>query len=143
MDKYKKECLDELLATVFYIEPRLLGGLDIRQLKVVVRMFGILMETGEVDSFVEIMENVIDMTTEERNELVDTLKYTSLAKINKTIRLLKDRAKSVANLKNLVYNEDLKAGEINAIQPFMENNYWLLGEKYRSEERRVGKECRL
>jgi len=93
-------------------------------------MFGILMETGEVDSFVEIMENVIDMTTEERNELVDTLKYTSLAKINKTIRLLKDRAKSVANLKNLVYNEDLKAGEINAIQPFMENNYWLLGEKY-------------
>ncbi|MCI8448296.1 MAG: hypothetical protein HFH30_07845 [Eubacterium sp.] len=130
VDKYKKECLDELLATVFYIEPRLLGGLDIRQLKVVVRMFGILMETGEVDSFVEIMENVIDMTTEERNELVDTLKYTSLAKINKTIRLLKDRAKSVANLKNLVYNEDLKAGEINAIQPFMENNYWLLGEKY-------------
>ena len=28
VDKYKKECLDELLSTVYYIEPRLLGGLD-------------------------------------------------------------------------------------------------------------------
>lgn len=130
VDKYKKECLDELLSTVFYIEPRLLGGLDNKQLKIVVRMFGILMETGEVNSFVEIMENVIDMTVEERNELADTLKYTSLAKINKTIQLLKDRARSVANLKKLVYNEDIEAGEINAIQPFIENNYWLLGEKY-------------
>lgn len=130
VDKYKKECLDELLSTIFYIEPRLLGGLDNKQLKIVVRMFGILMETGEVSSFVEIMENVIDMTVEERNELADTLKYTSLAHINRTIQLLKDRAISVANLKKLVYNEDIKAGEINAIQPFMENNYWLLGEKY-------------
>ena len=130
VDKYKKECLDELLSTVYYIEPRLLGGLDNKQIKVVVRMFDILMENGEIDSFVEIMENVIDMTAEERDELADTLKYTSLSRVNKTVQLLKDRAKSVANLKKLVFNEDIDAGEINAIQPFIENNYWLLGEKY-------------
>lgn len=130
VDKYKKECLDELLSTVYYIEPRLLGGLDNKQIKVVVRMFDILMENGEIDSFVEIMENVIDMTAEERDELADTLNYTSLSRVNKTVQLLKDRAKSVANLKKLVFNEDIDAGEINAIQPFIENNYWLLGEKY-------------
>lgn len=130
VDKYKKECLDELLSTVYYIEPRLLGGLDNKQLKVIVRMFGVLMETGEINSFVEIMENVIEMTPEERDELADTLKYTSLAHINNTIQLLKDRARSVANLKKLVFDRNLGAGEINAIQPFIENNYWLLGEKY-------------
>ncbi len=130
VDKYKKECLDELLSTVYYIEPRLLGGLDNKQLKVIVRMFGVLMETGEINSFIEIMENVIEMTPEERNELVDTLKYTSLAHINNTIQLLKDRARSVANLKKLVFDSNLGAGEINAIQPFIEKNYWLLGEKY-------------
>lgn len=130
IDKYKKECLDELLSTVYYIEPKLLGGLDNKQLKVVVRMFGILMETGEINSFIEIMDNVIEMTPEERNELADTLKYTSLANINNTIQLLKDRARSVANLKKLVFDSNLEAGEVNAIQPFIENNYWLLGEKY-------------
>ena len=130
VDKYKKECLDELLSTVFYIEPRLFGGLDNKQIKVIVRMLGLLMETGEADSFIEIMENVIDMTAEERSELADTLKYTTLAKINKTIQLLKDRARSVANLKKLVFDEKMEAGEINAIQPFIENNYWILGEKY-------------
>lgn len=130
VDKYKKECLDELLSTVYYIEPRLLGGLDNKQLKVIVRMFGVLMETGEINSFIEIMENVIEMTPEERDELADTLKYTSLAHINNTIQLLKDRAISVANLKKMVFDSNLGAGEINAIQPFIENNYWLLGEKY-------------
>lgn len=130
IDKYKKECLDEMLSTVYYIEPRLLGGLDNKQLKVVVRMFGVLMETGEINSFIEIMDNVIEMSPEEREELADTLKYTSLANINSTIKLLKDRARSVANLKKLVFDTDLGAGEINAIQPFIENNYWLLGEKY-------------
>ena len=130
IDKYKKECLNELLSTVYYIEPRLLGGLDNKQIKVVVRMFDVLMETGEINSFVKIMENVIDMTAEERDELADTLKYTSLSRVNKTIQLLKDRAQSVANLKKLVYDENIAAGEINAIQPFIENNYWLLGEKY-------------
>lgn len=130
VDKYKKECLDELLSTVYYIEPRLLGSLDNKQLKVIVRMFGVLMETGEINSFVEILENVIEMTPEERDELADTLKYTSLAHINNTIQLLKDRARSVANLKKLVFDRNLGAGEINAIQPFIENNYWLLGEKY-------------
>ena len=38
------------------------------------------------------MENVIDMTAEERDELADTLKYTSLSRVNKTVQLLKDRA---------------------------------------------------
>lgn len=130
VDKYKKECLDELLSTVYYIEPRLLSGLDNKQLRVIVRMFGVLMETGEIKSFIEIMDNVIEMSPEERDELADTLKYTSLVHINNTIRLLKDRSRSVANLKKLVYDKSFEAGEINAIQPFIENNYWLLGEKY-------------
>ena len=130
IDKYKKECLDELLSTIYYIEPRLLGTLDNKQIKVIVRMFDVLMENGEIDSFIEIMDNVLEMTPEERNELANTLKYTSLAHINSTIQLLKDRLKSVANLKKLVFDSSLNAGEINAIQPFIEENYWLLGEKY-------------
>ena len=130
VDMYKKECLDELIATVYYIEPRIFASLNDNQLKTIIRMFGVLLESGEISSFIAIMDGVVEMSKEDRDELANLLEYTSMSQITKTIRLLKDRAQSVANLKKLVFDDSIKAGEINAIQPFIEKNYWLFGEQY-------------
>lgn len=130
IDRYKKDCLDELITTIYYIEPRLLGSLHDNQLKTVIKMFGVLMESGEIESFIKIMDSVVDMSREEKDELASVLEFTTMARITKTIQLLKDRAQSVANLKKLVFDTNIGAGEINAIQPFVEKNYWLFGEQY-------------
>lgn len=130
VDRYRKECLDEIISTIYYIEPRLLGNLKDNQLKTVIKMLGLLLESGEINNFIKIMDSVIEMTREEREGLATLLEFTTMSKITKTIQLLKDRAQSVANLKKLVYDDSLGAGEVNAIQPFIEKNYWLFGEQY-------------
>jgi Histidine kinase-, DNA gyrase B-, and HSP90-like ATPase. len=130
MDNFKKVCLDELISTVYYVEPSILSGLNKAQLKTIIRMFALVMESGERDSFIKIIDSVASMSKEERNELADALEYTTMSNISKTILMLKDRAQAVADLKELVFNKDLEAGEINALQPFIEKHYWLFGEQY-------------
>jgi hypothetical protein len=130
VDRYKKQCLDEMISTIYYIEPRLLGSLKDNQLKTMIKMFALLLESGEIDSFIKIMESVIEMSKDERDDLAALLEFTSMSSITKTIQLLKDRAQSVVNLKKLVFDQSIGAGEINAIQPFIEKNYWLFGEQY-------------
>lgn len=130
VDNFKKECLDELISTVYYVEPKILSGLNKPQLKTIIRMFALVMESGERDSFVKIIDSVVNMSKDEREELAGALEYTTMSNISRTILLLKDRAQAVADLKELVFNKELGAGEINAIQPFIEKHYWLFGEQY-------------
>lgn len=130
VDKFKKECLDELISTVYYVEPKILSGLNNPQLKTLIRMFALIMESGERDSFIKIIDSVVNMSQDERTELAEALEYTTMSNISRTIIMLKDRAQAVADLKELVFNEELGAGEINAIQPFIEKHYWLFGEQY-------------
>lgn len=130
VDNFKKECLDELISTVYYVEPKILSGLNKPQLKTIIRMFALIMESGERDSFVEIIDSVVNMSQDERAELAEALEYTSMSNISRTIIMLKDRTQAVADLKELVFNKKLEAGEINAIQPFIEKHYWLFGEQY-------------
>lgn len=130
VDKFKKECLDELISTVYYVEPKILSGLNKPQLKTLIRMFALIMESGERDSFIKIIDSVVNMSQDERTELAEALEYTTMSNISRTIIMLKDRAQAVADLKELVFNKELGAGEINAIQPFIEKHYWLFGEQY-------------
>lgn len=130
VDKFKKECLDELISTVYYVEPKILSGLNKLQLKTLIRMFALIMESGERDSFIKIIDSVVNMSQDERTELAEALEYTTMSNISRTIIMLKDRAQAVADLKELVFNKELGAGEINAIQPFIEKHYWLFGEQY-------------
>lgn len=130
VDNFKKECLDELISTVYYVEPKILSGLNKPQLKTLIRMFALIMESGERDSFIKIIDSVVNMSQDERTELTEALEYTSMSNISRTIIMLKDRAQAVADLKELVFNKELGAGEINAIQPFIEKHYWLFGEEY-------------
>jgi hypothetical protein len=130
VDNFKKECLDELISTVYYVEPKILSGLNKPQLKTIIRMFALIMESGERDSFVKIIDSVVNMSKDERAELAEALEYTTMSNISRTIIMLKDRAQAVADLKELVFNKELGAGEINAIQPFIEKHYWLFGEQY-------------
>ena len=53
-----------------------------------------------------------------------------MSNITKTIKLIQDRYKAVAELKELVFNSDLKANEVDHIQAEIEKHFWLFGEEY-------------
>ena len=58
------------------------------------------------------------------------LKNFSLSNITKTINLLKDRFAAIEDLKQLVFNSELKANEVDHIQKMIERHYWIFGEQY-------------
>ena len=53
-----------------------------------------------------------------------------MSAIIKTIRLIEDRYVAVDQFKDLIFDRDLGANEIDHIQKMVEKHYWIFGEQY-------------
>lgn len=129
-DRYRKEALDTMISNIYYAEPKIFSNLNITQQKTLVRLFDLILTSDELDSLFDIIGDIVDMSDDERKGLSEVLKYTTMSNITKTIKLLKDRAIVIEQLKSLVFNKSENITEVNHIQPFIENNYWIFGEQY-------------
>ena len=58
------------------------------------------------------------------------MKSSTLSGIIKTIKLIEDRYRAIAELKELLFHAELAANESYHIQKAVENHYWLFGEQY-------------
>lgn len=130
MDKLKKEYLENVIECIYVAQPSMFSNLNKDQKNTFIRFLDLSLESGEVDSLYKILEDVIELQPEERKELASMLKYTTLSNIIKTLRILEDRIKCLNSLKELVFNKELNANEVNHLQKFMEENFWILGEEY-------------
>ncbi len=130
MEKFKHEELENLVSIVCEKEPKIFSQLNKEQKKTLVRLFDLIIENGDTDSLYKILDQVIELDDDERDELAMLLDKSSLSNITKTIKLIHDRYKTVAELKELVFNPDLKADEVHHLQKVIENHFWLFGEEY-------------
>lgn len=129
-DRVREESLDEMISTIYAAEPRIFSNLNITQQKTLVRLFDLTIQSGEIDSLYSIIEGIVDMSAEDREELATLLKYTDMSSITKTISVIKDRLEAIQRLKKLVLDDTQFVTETGHIQPFIEKNYWLFGEEY-------------
>lgn len=88
------------------------------------------MQTGETDNLFVILNEVIELDTEERDELANELRYSTLGNIIKATKLIQDRYRAIDLLKQLLYNYELNANERDHLQKFIEEHYWVFGEQY-------------
>lgn len=130
MDKFREESLDKMIETIYSAQPKIFTGLNIPQQKTLVRLFDMSLQSGEIDSLYKIIEGVLDMQVQERDELANLLEYTKMSHITKAITLIKDRLQAIADLKQLVLNKDLKANERDHLQKLIEQHYWIFGEEF-------------
>ena len=130
LDKHREEILDDMIQAIYVAEPKIFSNLNLTQQKTLIRLFDMSMQAGSADSLYNVLEDVLDMDTEERDELADLLKYTSMSNITKTIALIKDRLLAINDLKQLVFNKALSTKEVPHLQKFIEKHYWLFGEQY-------------
>jgi Histidine kinase-, DNA gyrase B-, and HSP90-like ATPase len=129
-DKLRKENYEEFIKELYQVEPKIFTGLNIQQQKTFSNLLFLVMDSGERDELLEIISQIVQLTTEERNHLANTLKITTLSSIIKTIKLIEDRIKVVNDLKELVFNTDLQAKEVPHLQNAIEKHYWIFGEQY-------------
>ncbi|GMQ65394.1 ATP-binding protein [Vallitalea maricola] len=129
-DQQRKEDFKQVLNEIYCIQPKIFRGLNAEQEKTVLGFLNVLLDTDERDSILDIMSKVIELSKEERVELSNVLKKTTLNKVTKTLKLIENRYKVIECLKKLVYDLEKYTNERNHIQKIVEENYWLFGEQY-------------
>ncbi|MCB0410139.1 MAG: hypothetical protein KDD29_07955, partial [Flavobacteriales bacterium] len=129
-DEVRKDELETLVKELYEVEPALFVKLNVEQKKTFLHLLNLVLDSDERESLFKILENVIDLDFEERQELEKILKTTKLSNIIKALRLVHDRLIVLNKLKELVFKHELKANEVNHLQKVIEEHYWILGEEY-------------
>jgi hypothetical protein len=128
--KFKKEELRNVVCELYQIQPKIFVKLNIEQKRTFIGLLKLLLDSDERDRLISIIDKVIDLSSEERQDLYNLLKTNQLNRIVKTIKLISGRYRVVEALKQLVFNHDFGANERDHLQPLIKNNYWIFGEQY-------------
>lgn len=129
-DQARKADLVNVVKAIYCIEPKLFQGLNKEQQKISVGLINILLEKDERQTILELIGQIVSMTTEERNELAGILRKTTVANITRMVSLIESRYKVIMLLKSLIYDLKKFTSEIHHLQKAIEENYWLFGEQY-------------
>lgn len=129
-DIERRKDLIETIKNIYYVQPKIFKGLKTEQEKTLVGFLNLLLDSDERERILTIIDSVVNLTEEERIQLSDVLKTTSMSKINRTINMMHNRLEVVECLRLLVYDLAVFTNERDHIQKIIENNYWLFGEQY-------------
>ena len=129
-EQARKKDLISVVKGIYCIEPKIFQGLNKEQQKVSVALINLLLDTDERESITEIVGQVVNMSQDERKELAEILKKTTISKISRTINLIEARFKIIELLKLLVFDLEKFTTERDHLQKAIEENYWLFGEQY-------------
>jgi hypothetical protein len=129
-EKFRKESLIETLKSLYEVQPKLFTSLNINQKKTFVRFLDLLLDSNERDDIFKVLDEILDLEPKEREDLAKIFKTTRLNRVIETLKLIQDRYDTINSLKELVYNPDLKANEVNHLQKLIESHYWIFGEQY-------------
>ena len=130
-EEKRKEELEELVKNLYEVEPRVFMKLNTEQKAIFLQLLNLVIDSGERDSLFQIIGAVVDLDSNDRKEFAKLLDTTRLKYVISTIKLIKDRILVLEDLKRLVFNHELKAGEVKHLQKFIEKHYWIFGEEYR------------
>lgn len=129
-EQARKTELEEVIKGLYQIQPKIFSASSFEQKKTFIHFLNALLDSDERDQILEIIAEIVELDHEERKDLLKLLKTSKLSGIIRTIKLIANRYKIVDQLKELVFNKDLKANERDHIQKMIDENYWIFGEKY-------------
>lgn len=129
-EKYRQKDLENVVKELYCIQPKIFQGLKETQSKTLVGFLNLLLDTDQREQVLEIIDNVIRLSDEERELLAKSLKKTNLLNITKLVSLLESRYNVIQIIKSLVFDFEKFTTERDHIQKVIENNYWLFGEQY-------------
>ncbi len=119
----RKKDLIETIKNIYYVQPKIFKGLKKEQEKTLVGFLNLLLDSDERERILTIIDGVVNLTEDERIQLSNVLKTTSMSKINRTINMMHNRLEVVECLKLLVYDLSTFTNERDHIQKIIENNY--------------------
>ena len=112
------------------MEPLIFHKLKQIQEKSLLGFLNLLLSSEERENVLTIIEQVVELSPQQRTDFSMILKKTSLENIIDTIKFIEDRYKVIELLKSIVYDLTKFANERDHVQKIVERHFWLFGEQY-------------
>lgn len=100
-DQERKLDLLNVIKEIYCIQPKIFKGLKKEQQQTCVGFLNLLLDTDERENILSILSGIVTLSTEERVQLSQTLRTTSLSRILRTIKMIRNRFEVVEQLKIL------------------------------------------
>ncbi len=128
--RMRKRDLETVTKEMYRIEPKIFYKLKPIQEKSLLGFLNLLLSSEERENVLNIIEQIVELSPEQRRDFSDILKKTKLENIIESIKFIEDRYKVIELLKSIVYDLTEFANERNHIQKIIEHHFWLFGEQY-------------
>jgi len=124
------EDLETVLQEIYIIEPQVLSDLSPKQIKTLIGLLRLILNSDEREYVIQIIEQVVELEQKDRKKLCDILRVTDLNRIIKTMDLIVERLKVLKLLNEIIFKPEYGANERDHLQKIVELNYWIFGEEY-------------
>lgn len=128
---YDEESYDDLIKTIYTISPSLFVGKSKPEKKFICAAFAGLLSTQDDILIKTILEQLLELSEDEKEDLLDILKRTTFSNIIKTIKEIDHRLEVIAKLKFLISEHEKETLEVKHLQKILDENFWLFGEQFR------------
>lgn len=129
-DEFLFENTKEMLEELYLYSPKFLTKQSDDQKAVFVKLVYTVLAEGNTTKVFDILDKVLNLSEEEREQFSKLLENMELSNIIKTVQLINDRLDTIKILEQFVYNESLNANEVRHLQGVISQHYWLFGEEY-------------
>lgn len=126
----RKNDLKRVTKEIFKLEPLIFHKLKQIQEKSLLGFLNLLLSSEERENVLTIIEQVVELSPQQRTDFSMILKKTSLENIIDTIKFIEERYKVIELLKSIVYDLTKFANERDHVQKIIERHFWLFGEQY-------------
>lgn len=128
--KMQKQDLEKVTKEIYKIEPKIFYKLKPVQEKSLLGFLNLLLNSKERENVLTIVEQIVELTPEQRQDFSDMLRKTKLENVIDTIKFIQDRYKVIELLKTVVFDMTQYANERDHIQKIVQQHFWLFGEQF-------------
>jgi hypothetical protein len=128
---YDNQAYEDLLKTVYTISPSLFVGKDKKEKRFICATFAGLLSIQDNNLIQIILQQLQDLTEDEKKYLTDVLQRTSLSSIVRTIKEVDHRLQIIDNLEKLLFDYKKQTLEVKHLQKVLNENFWIFGEQFR------------
>lgn len=128
--KLRKKDFETVTRELYCVEPRIFHKLNDTQEKSLLGFLNLLLSSEERENVLQIVEQVVNLTSEQRKNFADVLKRSQLQYIVEAISIIEKRISVIEALKKIVFDYTEFANERDHVQKLIEQHFWLFGEQY-------------
>ena len=128
--KMRQQDFIKVTKEIYKIEPKIFYRLRHIQEKSLLGFLNLLLNSKERENVLSIVEQIVDLSPEQRQDFADVLKKTKLENIIESIKFIQDRYKVIELLKTIVYDLTQYSNERDHLQKIVQQHFWLFGEQF-------------